>query len=332
MFTNREIHLVARPLGMPSESDFNINLSQIGDPGKFEILLKTLYISVDPYLRGRMKDSSSSFKLNGIVNSTGLAVVKKSNDERFVEGDVVIGQLDWAEYSIGKGDHFKKVNTYGIPVTSALGVLGLTGLTAYFGIQEIGKPREGETFVVSAAGGAVGSIAGQIAQIRGCEVIGIAGSDQKIDYLLKELHFDGAVNYKKSGLHNHLKEKCSKGVDIYFDNVGGPVTDEVLKFLNYASRIVVCGQISSYNLEKEDIGPRQFPVLLMNGALAQGFMVRNYAAHFEQAKAELARWVRDGVLKYKETITDGLENIPKAFIGLFKGENIGKQLVKVSSL
>lgn len=332
MFTNREIQLVARPHGMPSESDFNINISQKGDPGRFELLVRTLYISVDPYLRLRMRDSSSSFKLNGTINSTGLAVVEKSHDERFGEGDVVIGQLDWAEYSIVKGDHFKKVNTYGTPVTTALGVLGLTGLTAYFGIQEIGKPREGETFVVSAAAGAVGSIAGQIAQMKGCEVIGIAGSDQKIDYLLKELQFDGAVNYKKSGLHNHIKDKCSKGIDIYFDNVGGPVTDEVLKFLNYASRIVICGQISSYNLEKEDIGARQFPILLKNGALAQGFMVRNYAAHFEQARAELARWIRDGVMKYKETIIDGLENTPKALIGLFKGENIGKMIVRISSL
>lgn len=328
MALNRQIHLISRPSGIPKEQDFAIIQSMVQDPGPDEILARTLYLSVDPYLRGRMRDSELSFSLNSVISSGGIAVVEKSNDKRFRKGDLITGIFDWADYTIVKGDYFQKVNSYGTPLTTVLGVLGLTGVTAYFGLLEVGKPREGEMVVISSAAGAVGSIAGQIAKLKGCYVVGITGSEKKADFLVKELQFNGAINYKEGRIGSELKNKCPRGIDVYFDNVGGPITDEVLPYIAYGSRIIICGQIASYNLETPDAGIRPFPYLLANSALAQGFMVRNYSSQFERAKAEIAKWINDGVLKYHETVTEGLENTPRAFIGLFRGENSGKQIVK----
>jgi hypothetical protein len=243
----------------------------------------------------------------------------------------VVGNLGWQDYSIAGENEVRKINPDIASVSTALGVLGMTGLTAYFGLLDIGQPKQGETVVVSGAAGAVGTIVGQIAKIHGCRVVGIAGSDKKTKYLIDELGFDAAINYRTSpDLKGVLEKACPNGVDIYFDNVGGDISDAVLSLINNGARIPLCGQISLYNDNRVPIGPRLQPQLLTHSALMKGFLVRNYTARFDEGTRELAKWLREKKLKYTENIVEGLENSPKAFIGLFAGENLGKQLVKVS--
>jgi NADPH-dependent curcumin reductase CurA len=243
----------------------------------------------------------------------------------------VVGNLGWQEYSVAGGKEVRKINPDIAPISTALGVLGMTGLTAYFGLLDIGQPKQGETVVVSGATGAVGTIAGQIAKIHGCRVVGIAGSDRKTKYLIDELGFDAAINYRTShDLKDAVAKVCPNGVDIYFDNVGGDISDAVLSLINNGARIPLCGQISLYNEDRIAIGPRLQPQLLTHGALMKGFLVRSYTDRFDEGTRELAGWLREKKLKYTENIVEGLENTPKAFIGLFAGENLGKQLVKVS--
>jgi NADPH-dependent curcumin reductase CurA len=238
--------------------------------------------------------------------------------------------LPWQLYSVAKDSGLHKIDPQLAPVTTALGVLGMPGLTAYFGFLDIGKPQEGETVVVSGAAGAVGTIVCQIARIKGCRVVGIAGSDEKNQYLKDELGVDATVNYKTADLKQELRKACPNGVDIYFDNVGGEVSDVIMTLINHASRTIICGQIALYNLEKPDVGPRIQPYLLVNSALLRGFIITDYAAQFGEGVKQLAQWVREGKVKYAENIVEGFENTPRAFLGLFTGENLGKQLVKVS--
>ncbi|WP_420812594.1 NADP-dependent oxidoreductase [Planococcus salinus] len=216
------------------------------------------------------------------------------------------------------------------PITTRLGILGLTGLTAYFGLLDIGKPQAGETVVVSGAAGAVGSVVGQIAKLKGAKVVGIAGSDEKIDYLLNELGFDAAVNYKKDSFQDDLKKALPDGVDVYFDNVGGEVSDAVIAELNNKARVVLCGTISSYNTPGEDIGPRIQWKFITTSSMMKGFTLGDYAHDFKTGAVDLAKWLQEGKLKYDETIVEGFENTPQAFLGLFEGSNVGKQLVKVA--
>ncbi len=331
---NRQIILVKRPSGMPDESCFRLIEVPVPEIAKGEVLIKTNYISVDPYMRGRMRDRKSyapPFQLDSAIVGAAVGEVIESNSKRFNKGDFVTGYLPWQDFSSVNEENIRKLDAKKAPVSTALGVLGTTGLTAYFGLLDIGKPQEGETVVVSGAAGAVGMIVGQIARIKGCRTVGIAGTEKKVRYLIDELGFDEAIDYKaESDMGKALDVACPAGVDIYFDNVGGAISDAVLARINDNARIIICGQIDFYNKEDVQVGPRVMPILLMHTALMKGFLVSGYAARFDEARAQLGAWLNEKKMKYAETIVEGLENAPKAFLGLFKGENLGKQIVKVS--
>ena len=338
---NREIRLASRPAGMPTDSNFEIRGSDVPSPADGEVLLRTLYISVDPYLRGRMREGRSyiaPFEVGQVIISGAVGEVVESKSPLFAPGDIVAsGSLPWQLYAVAKAETLQKVDPRGAPISTALGVLGMPGLTAYFGLLDIGKPQKGETVVVSGAAGAVGTVVCQIAKIKGCRVVGIAGSADKVDYLRNELNVDVAINYKDAGsyktveqLRQELLAACPDRVDVYFDNVGGAISDAVLPLINSRARIVICGLISIYNAETIEVGLRPQPFLLVNSALMQGFIITQYAQRFGEGVRELALWLGEGKLKYAETIVEGFENTPQAFIGLFKGENLGKQIVKVA--
>lgn len=331
----KQIILKKRPTGTPSYDDFEMREVPVQSPSKGEILIRTVYISVDPYLRGRMNDAKSyipPFKLDEAISSGVIGQVEESQSDLFKKGDFVLGSLAWQEYSIAKDNSVRKIDPSLAPVSAYLSVLGMTGLTAYFGLLDIGKPKEGETVVVSGAAGAVGSIVGQIAKIKGARVVGIAGSDDKINYLVNELGFDAAINYKKEEIRAALKEACPNGIDVYFENVGGKISDAILPRLNNFARIPVCGAISAYNNEVADIGPRVQTYLIKTSSLMQGFTVGNYSSRFGEGAKALAGWLKEGKLKYEETITEGFEHTIDAFLDLFKGVNLGKSLVKVSDI
>lgn len=328
---NKEIQLASRPAGMPTADNFRFSEAEVSQQNDGEVLVRMLYISVDPYLRGRMREGRSyipPFQVDQVIESGGVGEVVESRSPKFQPGELVTGMFGWRLYNVVKAEGLMKL-AQGVPPTTALGVLGIPGLTAYFGLLDICQPKEGETVVVSGAAGAVGMTVCQIAKIRGCRTVGIAGSDEKNRYLIDELGIDSAINYKDPGMQQALKEACPKGVDVYFDNVGGEISDAVMQLLNHGARIPICGQISMYNLEKLDVGPRPQPYLLVNSATMKGFIVTDYAARFSEGVAQLAEWLMAGKLKHAETIVEGFENTPKAFIGLFSGENLGKQIVKV---
>jgi NADPH-dependent curcumin reductase CurA len=303
-------------------------------PNDGKVLVRSLYISVDPYLRGRMREGRSyvpPFAIGDVITSGVVGEVVESRANQFQPGDIVTGMLGWRLYNVAKATDLRKIDPLVAPVTTALGVLGMPGLTAYFGLLDVGQPKIGETVVVSGAAGAVGTTVCQIAKIKGCRAVGIAGSDEKNRYLRDELGVDATINYKNPGdIRTALQQACPNGIDIYFDNVGGEISDAVLPLLNHGARLVICGQISLYNLDKPDVGPRPQPYLLVNSALMKGFIVTDYAARFSEGVTQLAEWLLAGKLKYAETIVEGLENTPHAFIGLFTGENLGKQIVKVA--
>ena len=330
---NKEIQFASRPAGMPTLDNFKIVDAAVPQLNDGEVFVRTLYISVDPYLRGRMREGKSyvpPFEIGQVIQSGVIGKVVESRATEFKQGDLVTGMLGWRLYNLAKTPELRKVDPRLAPVTTALGVLGMPGLTAYFGLLDIGQPKEGETVVVSGAAGAVGMTVCQVAKIKGARAVGIAGSDEKNQYLREELGVDAAVNYKEADMRKALKEACPQGIDVYFDNVGGGVSDAVLPLLNHGARIVICGQISLYNLDKPDVGPRPQPALLVNSALMKGFIIIDYAGRFAEGVMELAQWLTAGKLKYAETIVEGFENTPNAFIGLFSGENLGKQIVKVA--
>jgi NADPH:quinone reductase len=331
---NRQVILTSYPQGMPSLSNFKTKECAIPQLKEGELLIKSLYLSVDPYMRGRMTGRPSyipPFQVDQPLTGDVIGKIVQSKNAAFKAGEIVFGSLDWADYTISNGINLQILNSNEAPITAALGALGMPGMTAYFGMLDIGSPKSGETVVVSGAAGIVGMLAGQIAKLKGCRVIGIAGSDAKVDYLSKELGFDAAINYKNPDYTEELKKACPKGVDVYFDNVGGAITDEVMKLINWHARIVVCGQISMYNLEAPDVGPRNFRILIVKSALAKGFIVRlDYNERFPEGIAQMSQWIKQNKIKYKESIAEGLEKAPEAFIGLFKGDNLGKQIVKIS--
>ena len=329
---NKQILLASRPVGEPTEANFRTVETDVPKPQDGEVLIRTLYLSVDPYMRGRMNDRKSyvaPFAVNEVITGGGIGEVVESRSSSLQPGDIVTGMLGWELYSVSKAKDLMKIDPKLKPVTTALGVLGMPGLTAYFGLLDIGRPAEGETVVVSGAAGAVGMTVCQIAKIKGCRVVGIAGSDEKNRYLERELSVDKTINYKSGDTFQALKNACPDGVDVYFDNVGGDVSDAVLPLINKGARIPLCGQISMYNLEKPDVGARVQPYLLVKRALMQGFIITDYASRFSEGINQLLRWYTEGKLKYAENIVEGFENAPRAFLGLFKGENLGKQLVKV---
>lgn len=329
-----QIVLESRPQGVPTTDNFSFEEVTLLPIGKGEVLLKPLFVSVDPYIRGRMNDQESyipSFKLGEPITTATVAVVEESNDTGFKKGDTVIGMLPWATLSVKLGDKLRKIETKDVPIGYYLGVLGMPGLTAYFGMTDICNPKPGETVVVSGAAGAVGLVAGQIAKIRGCHVVGITGSDEKVRVLKSEFDFDEAINYKTvSNLQETIARACPKKVDCYFDNIGGDISDAVIANLNFNARIAISGQIALYNEINLSTGIRILPKILMNSASVQGFMVGNYSERFKEGLLQLSQWVHEGKLRYTETVIDGFKYLPKAFIGLFNGNNIGKMIVKVN--
>jgi NADPH-dependent curcumin reductase CurA len=333
---NKQITLAARPVGFPKESDFKLVESPIPEPGDGKFLVRVLYLSVDPYMRpliGGGKSYRAAAEIGEVITGGGVGEVVQSNQPGFAAGEIVEGPFGWQQYAVSDGSGVRKVDPNLAPISTALGVLGMPGLTAYFGLLDIGKPRAGETVVVSGAAGAVGSLVGQIAKIKGCRVVGTAGSDEKVRYITEELGFDIAFNYKTTRNYNRkLKELCPDGIDIYFDNVGGVITDAVVRLINVRARIVVCGQISQYNLERPEMGPRWLWALIVKQARAEGFLVFQFAERYAEGLNQMAQWMKEGKLQYRETITEGIENAPRAFIGMLRGENVGKQLVKFADL
>lgn len=327
-----QIVLASRPLGLPSQANFRNEKKVLGKPGENEVLLKSWYISVDPYLRGRMssvKSYAASYEIDNPIRSSIVAKVVESRSKLLAEGDTVVGFLPWATYSIEKAENLRKVDTKAFPPGYHLGILGMPGLTAYFGIMEIGKPKAGQTVVISGAAGAVGIVAGQIAKLKRAKVVGIAGTDEKCKILTEQFGFNSALNYKTTKtLRKDIATACPDGVDVYFDNVGGETTDAVVANLNSHARFVLCGQISQYNNTRISTGPAILPIFLTKSVMLQGFIVGQYSSHFEKAMTHLTKWVNDGSLKYSETVIHGFNKLPEAFIGLFRGQNLGKMLVR----
>lgn len=329
---SKTIILKNRPQGTPQLSDFEFIEEKIPEVMEGELLLKTKYVSVDPYLRGRMSDADSyvtSFELNKPINSGMVAEVIESKNKNFKKGDFVSAHLSWKEYQISTGEGLQKLDPSIQPLSLYLGVLGMTGMTAYMGLSHIGKPKAGETIVVSGAAGAVGSTVGQIGKILGCHVVGIAGTDEKVEMLKSKLGFDAAINYKtEKDMKKAIAEACPNGVDIYFDNVGGPISDAVHASLNQFGRIIVCGAISTYNATEIPTGPRLEGFLIKKSALMQGFIVGDFADKFPEGAKHLGQWLKEGKLTYEETVIEGFDSIPQAFIDLFTGKNKGKMIVK----
>lgn len=333
MRKNKVVIFAERPEGMPDSSTFRFEEKDIPELRVGEVLLQTKYLSVDPYMRGRMsaaKSYAEPFHVDKPLVGGIVGKVIESKASNLAIGDYVNARLNWAEYNVAHEDNVRKIDPQLAPITTALYVLGMPGMTAYFGLLDIGKPKQGETVVISGAAGAVGMVVGQIAKLKGCYVVGIAGSDDKISYLKNELSYDEVINYKTTkNMSEALRAACPKGIDVYFDNVGGEITDAVMFQLNFHARVVLCGQIAHYNDIKIAMGPRFLPYVLTRSILIQGFIVSNYAERTGEAMKNLAKWLRDGKITYKENIVEGLESAPDAFVGLFRGDNLGKQLVKV---
>jgi NADPH:quinone reductase len=331
---NRQITLASRPSGFPTASDFHLSESPMLWPAQGQVLVQTIYLSVDPYMRGRMSDADSYARplaIGEVMPGGAVGRVLESGDSKFAVGGIVQGMLGWQDYAVVDGDELRAIDESLAPIQTALGVLGMPGLTAYFGLLDVCNPKAGQTVVVSGAAGAVGMLVGQIAKIKGCRVVGVAGSDSKVAFLLNELGFDAGFNYKTvPDCHDTLRELCPAGIDVYFDNVGGAITDAVLRLINVKARISICGQISQYNLEKPEPGPRWFGQLVVKRAKAQGFLVSDYAERFSEGLQAMGQWLKQGKLRYREDVAQGLENSPQAFIGMLKGRNLGKQLVQVS--
>ncbi|MEH6778692.1 NADP-dependent oxidoreductase [Maribacter arcticus] len=329
----KSIILKQRPVGTPNLVDFELKqLDKELNISEGEILLKSTYISVDPYLRGRMSEAKSyipPFEIGQPMSSGVVAEVIASKNDNYKKGNFVAGILPWKTQQISNGEGLQKVDKEKAPLSAYLGILGMTGLTAFLGLHEIGKPKKGETLVVSGAAGAVGSVVGQIGKILGLYVIGIAGSDEKVNMLTSELGFDHGINYKTTkDMKSAIQKAAPNGVDIYFDNVGGPISDAVLFSINRFARMVICGAISVYNNTELPTGLSVQPFLVKNSALMQGFIVSNYADKFPEAMKHLATWLGEGKLTYKETIVEGFENTPQAFLDMMAGKNKGKMIVK----
>ena len=331
--TTKQIVLFSRPNGKPVLGNFhtdNLELPEIKDR---EILLEAMFLSVDPYMRGRMNDAKSyipPFEIGKSITGGAIAKVLKSNSANFKENDIVTGNLPWQQRCIATENDLIKIDTSTAPPSYYLGILGMPGLTAYFGLMHVGKPKTGETVVVSGAAGAVGIVVGQLAKLQGCRVIGIAGSDEKGKLLKEEFGFDEVINYKTTtNIKKSITNACPNAVDIYYDNVGGEISDAVISNINFNARIVLCGQIALYNSTEIPMGPRLQPMLLTRSVLMQGFIISNYQSQFEEGFSHLSLLIKEGKLKYKETIVKGFDKLPSALLGLFSGDNTGKMIVEV---
>jgi hypothetical protein len=328
---NHQFKLARRPVGMVQRSDFEYAEAPVAEPGAGEVLVKILYISLDPAMRGWMNEGKSyvpPVAIGEVMRAGALGRVIASKDPGVAVGDHVVGVLGVQEYAVAKAKNLTKVDPRLVPLPVYLGTLGMPGMTAYFGLLDVGRPKAGDTVVVSGAAGAVGQVVGQIAKIKGCRVVGIAGGKDKCDYL-RSIGFDAAIDYKHEDVKAALKQHCPKGVDVYFDNVGGEILDAVLTQLAMHARIVICGAISQYN-EARMKGPSNYMSLLVNRATMQGMVVFDYASRYAEAAREMAGWMAAGQLKTREDIVDGLETFPDTLLKLFKGENTGKLVLKVA--
>jgi NADPH-dependent curcumin reductase CurA len=332
LLLNRRVTLAARPAGVPEESNFSFEETDVPEPGPGEVLVRNLWVSVDPYQRGRMSTQRSyarGLEVGDVITAQAVGEVVVSNDGRFAGGDLAVGQLGWQEYAVARAGAVRKVPPEVEPPTLALHVLGTTGFTAYFGLLDVGQPKPGDTVVVSGAAGAVGQVVGQIAKLMGCQTIGIAGGPEKCAELQDLYGYEAGLDYKSGDLRAALKDACPGGVDVYFDNCGGDISAAVHARLNIGARIVICGQISQYNLERPE--PTFHPgFLIVTRARMEGFLVSDYALRFDEAAGRLGRWLAEGEIRWREDVTEGLENAPRAFIGMLRGENRGKALVKVA--
>ena len=329
---SREIQLAARPHGEPKPTDFRLVDVELPDPGPGEILVRNTYMSVDPYMRGRMNDVKSyvpPFKLDEAMDGGAVGDVIASNADGFAVGDVVLHQLGWREHAIVKGEHARKVDAEGLPESAFLGVLGMPGLTAYVGLLDIAEMKEGDVVFVSGAAGAVGSLVGQIAKLRGNTVIGSAGSPEKVAHLTDDLGFDQAFNYKDGDVTGQLEAAAPKGIDVYFDNVGGDHLEAAIHALRREGRIALCGAVSGYNNTEPEPGPTNLMQLVGKRANVRGFIVSDHGQRLRDLHAEIAPAVRDGRIQFRETVVEGLDNAPQAFIDLLRGVNTGKMVVKL---
>ena len=333
---NRQITLAARPVGLPRLSDFQLVFSPLPRPAAGEVLVRAIYLSLDPSMRELMNESAYFALPNGIgevLGGAAVGIVQESDNSGFEVGDTVEGMFGWQEYAVVPGRDLRKLAPDQTPISNALGVLGTPGLAAYFGLIDVCDPQPGETVVISGAAGAVGMIAGQIAAIRGCRVVGVARSEAKLSWLLDDLGFDGALNSAASGdLDGDLAALCPHGIDVFFDNVGGAITDAALRRINTHARIALCGQTSQNNLEEVELGPRGLSQLIVKQAKMQGFLVSSYSARFPEALEQLALWQKQGRIRYREDVAQGIEAAPLAFIGMLLGENQGRQLVQLSGI
>jgi len=332
---NRQILLKKRPVGVPAAGDFEAGEGAVGVPGPGEVLLKNLYLSIDPAIRGWMSDAKSylpPIQIGEPIRSGTLSQIVASNVDGWPVGQIVQALAAWESYSVvsSRSLHGKVKAIEGIPLPTMLSVLGGTGLTAYFGLLDVGQPKEGETVLVSAAAGGVGSIVGQIAKVEGCRPVGLTGSDEKCAWLTDELGYDAAINYKKADPRIALKEACPKGIDVFFDSVGGEILNTVLTRLNYHGRVVVCGAISQINEAELPPGPSNYLQLLAKSARMEGFTTLDFAPRYDEARADLARWIRGGKIHYRDEIVEGLDEAPAHLFRLFSGEHRGKLMVKLA--
>ena len=334
---NRQILLVSRPTGEPSLDNFRLVETEVSPPGPGQMLLKSIYLSLDPYMRGRMNAGPSyapPVEIGQVMEGRAIAQVVESNLAGYQPGDIVFASLGWQEYTLSNGEGVRPIDPALRHLSYALGVLGMPGLTAYTGLLNIGQPQAGETLVVAAASGAVGSIVGQIGRIKDCRVIGIAGGPEKCRYVKEELGFDECLNHRDPDLAGRLKEACPSGIDIYFENVGGPVFEAVMPLFNNFARIPVCGLIAHYNAAGLPPGPDRLPLLmqqiLVKRLTFRGYIVWDFQAQFPQFLEDMVAWLKEGRVKTKEDVTDGLENAPQELIGLLRGKNFGKKIIRVS--
>ena len=329
---NRRIVLAERPAAYPEPKHFRLEDVPIPQPSEGEALVETIWLSLDPYMRGRMREGPSyatPVQIGEVMTGGVVGRVVESRTPDLAVGDIVDGSLGWQEYAVARLGALRKVDPDLAPISTAVGVLGMPGMTAYFGFLDVCEPEVGDTVVVSAASGAVGQVVGQIGKIMGCRVVGTAGTDEKVDFIVNELGFDVGINYKTEDVDSALAAACPNGIDAYFDNVGGFVTDAVMQQTNVHARIAICGQISQYNLPEPELAPRSLGLLIQKQAKVEGFLVFNFAHRHDHARQRMAQWIRTGQLKYKEDAVDGLENAPEAFIGMMTGENFGKLIVRV---
>jgi len=331
--THRCVVLAQRPIGEPVEKDFRLEEVATPQPGVGQVLVRVIYLSLDPYMRGRMRDAASYAPPVGIgevMTGGAVAEVVASQDAEFSVGDIVEGRFGWQEYALGSTSSMRKIDPTLAPISTANGILGMPGMTAYCGLFEIGRPKVGETVLVSAASGAVGQVVGQLAKLAGCHVVGIAGGAKKCAFVRDTLGFDDCIDYKAAGdLGEALAAACPDGVDVYFDNVGGRVSDAAVLKLNAWARIILCGSISQYNADEPEMAPRLPAFFVGQRVTMRGFIVSDFAAKFEPARRIMGGLVREGRLQYREDVVDGLDNAPRAFIGLLRGDNFGKLQIRV---